>query len=133
MAYAVAELGGGTAEVTVVAEGVVRLSSRVGGAEPSVAEFGPAQARELAAALVRAADEAESPMLSEPVSVQARELRRGDVRDADQSMTVDGVKVDEAISTAHITWKSDAGRIWTQSYAVDAVIRLRRRGPVAAG
>lgn len=140
MTYAVADLGGGTTEVSVVADGVVRLSGYPGdlsgcpgNGEASVGEFTPAQARELAAALVRAADEAENSASSEPVSVKARDLRRGDVRDGDRSMTVDRVKVDEGISTAHVTWRSDAGRTWTQSYATDTEIRLRRRGPEAAG
>ncbi|WP_329396831.1 hypothetical protein [Streptomyces melanogenes] len=133
MTYAVADLGGGTTEVSVVADGVVQMTGYAGGGETSVAEFTPAQARELAAALVRAANEAENLTPSEPVSVKAQELRRGDVRDGDRSMTVDRVKVDEAISTAHVTWKSDAGRAWTQSYAMDTDIRLRRRGPEAAG
>lgn len=133
MTYAVADLGGGTTEVSVVADSVVQMTGYAGGGETSVAEFTPAQARELAAALVRAANEAENLTPSEPVSVKAQELRRGDVRDGDRSMTVDRVKVDEAISTAHVTWKSDAGRAWTQSYAMDTDIRLRRRGPEAAG
>lgn len=133
MTYAVADLGGGTTEVSVVADGVVQMTGYAGGGEASVGEFTPAQARELAAALVRAADEAENLAPSEPVSVKAQDLRRGDVRDGDRSMTVDRVKVDGAISTAHVTWKSDAGRAWTQSYAMDTDIRLRRRGPQAAG
>ncbi|MFI1102925.1 hypothetical protein [Streptomyces melanogenes] len=133
MTYAVADLGGGTTEVSVVADGVVQMTGYAGGGETSVAEFTPAQARELAAALVRAANEAENLAPGEPVSVKAQELRRGDVRDGDRSMTVDRVKVDETISTAHVTWKSDVGRTWTQSYAMDTDIRLRRRGPEAAG
>ncbi|MEU5435386.1 hypothetical protein AB0G73_18685 [Streptomyces sp. NPDC020719] len=132
MAYAVAEQGGGTTAVSVVADGVVRVS-RGAGDESAVADFSPARARELAAALVRAADEAESVVATDPVSVRAQDLRRGDVRDGERSMTVDRVKVDEAISTAHVTWKSDGGRTWTQSYAVDTDIRLKRRGPQSAG
>ncbi|MGW3659367.1 hypothetical protein ACWD6R_28515 [Streptomyces sp. NPDC005151] len=86
----------------------------------------PARARELAAALARAADEVESAQSAEPVTVKAGELRRGDVRDGDRAMTVEAVRVDGA--TAHITWKSGAGRSWTQGYDADAEITLRRRG-----
>ncbi|MGW2182154.1 hypothetical protein ACWCXX_29460 [Streptomyces sp. NPDC001732] len=85
----------------------------------------PDRARELAAALALAADEAESALSAEPVTVKARELRRGDVRDGDRTMTVEEVRVDGA--TAHVTWKSGAGRIWTQGYDADAGIALRRR------
>ncbi|MFB6778799.1 hypothetical protein ACFCX0_15570 [Streptomyces sp. NPDC056352] len=85
----------------------------------------PARARELAAALARAADETESAQSAEPVTVKAGELCRGDVRDGDRVMTVEAVRVDG--TTAHITWKSGAGRSWTQGYDVDAEITLRRR------
>ncbi|MEV7235052.1 hypothetical protein AB0N06_14045 [Streptomyces sp. NPDC051020] len=86
----------------------------------------PARARELAVALVRSADEVESAQSAEPVTVKAGRLRRGDVRDGDRAMTVEEVRVDGA--TAHITWKSGAGRSWTQGYDADAEIALRRRG-----
>ncbi|MFB7533304.1 hypothetical protein ACFC0C_34850 [Streptomyces sp. NPDC056178] len=86
----------------------------------------PDRARELAAALALAADGAESAESAEPVTVRARELRRGDVRDGDRVMTVESVRVDGA--TAHVTWKSGAGRSWTQGYDAEAVITLRRRG-----
>lgn len=86
----------------------------------------PARARELATALGLAADEAESARSADPVTVSARELRRGDVRDGDRLMTVDSVRIDGA--TAHITWKSGAGRNWNQLYDADARITLRRRG-----
>ncbi|MFI9627946.1 hypothetical protein [Streptomyces sp. NPDC052042] len=86
----------------------------------------PARARELAAALVLAADRAEAPPESGPVTVSARELRRGDVRDGDRAMTVEGVRA--AGDTVHVTWKSDAGRGWTQGYDADTAIALRRRG-----
>ncbi|ARF71145.1 hypothetical protein ACPEIF_28395 [Streptomyces sp. NPDC012600] len=85
----------------------------------------PAAARELAAALVRAAEESENASADGPVTVGAGELRRGDVRDGDRTMTVDGVRTDGA--TAHITWKSGEGRTWTQSYDVNTAITLRRR------
>ncbi|WP_392668218.1 hypothetical protein [Streptomyces sp. LN785] len=85
----------------------------------------PARARELAGALARAADEAESARSAEPVTVRAQELRRGDVRDGAGAMTVESVRVDG--TTAHITWKSGAGRTWTQGYDADAEITLRRR------
>ncbi|MEU1351373.1 hypothetical protein ACFYPA_35350 [Streptomyces sp. NPDC005775] len=86
----------------------------------------PARARELATALGLAADEAESARPVDPVTVRADELRRGDVRDGDRTMTVDSVRIDGA--TAHIAWKSSAGRSWNQLYDADARITLRRRG-----
>ncbi|MFB6988003.1 hypothetical protein [Streptomyces sp. NPDC056304] len=86
----------------------------------------PDRARELAAALALAADGAEGAESAEPVTVRARELRRGDVRDGDRVMTVESVRVDGV--TAHVTWKSGAGRSWTQGYDAEAVITLRRRG-----
>ncbi|MFE6668132.1 hypothetical protein ACFVFH_31820 [Streptomyces sp. NPDC057697] len=85
----------------------------------------PARARELAAALTLAADEADSAGPVRPVTVKVRELRRGDVREGDRAMTVDGIRVDGA--TAHVTWRSSAGRGWTQAYDADADITLRRR------
>ncbi|ALC32259.1 hypothetical protein ABE83_32385 [Streptomyces sp. CFMR 7] len=87
----------------------------------------PAAAREVAAALVRAAEEAENASAEGPVTVRADELRRGDVRDGERPMTVDGARTDG--STAHITWKSVEGRTWTQSYDVNTAITLRRRLP----
>lgn len=86
----------------------------------------PAAARELAAALTLAADEAESASSAEPVTVRAQELRRGDVREAHRLMTVESVRTDG--STTQVTWKSGSGRGWTQSYEADAAITLRRRG-----
>ncbi|MFF1647561.1 hypothetical protein [Streptomyces sp. NPDC058240] len=85
----------------------------------------PARARELAAALALAADEADGARSAQPVTVKAGELRRGDVRDGDRAMTVDDIRVDGA--TVHVTWKSGAGRSWTQGYDADADIALRRR------
>ncbi|MEV0580327.1 hypothetical protein [Streptomyces sp. NPDC050392] len=85
----------------------------------------PARARELAVALGLAADEAESTASADPVTVRADELRRGDVRDGDRIMTVDAVRTDG--DTAHVTWKSGAGRSWSQAYDADARITLRRR------
>jgi hypothetical protein len=113
-----------------VADGSVRVSVGAG-RESSAMEFSPAQARQLAAALVRAADEAESARKPEPVTVKARALRRGDVRDGDRALTVERVRADG--STVHITWTSGGGRNWTQSYPMDTDIRLRGRGPEAAG
>ncbi|MCX5345264.1 hypothetical protein [Streptomyces atratus] len=113
-----------TLEVTPVGAGV-----QVRGVAPSgelAVICTPARARELAAALALAADEAESAQSADPVTVKARELRRGDVRDGDRAMTVEGVRIDG--TTAHVTWKSGAGRSWTQGYGVDADITLRRRG-----
>ncbi len=86
----------------------------------------PERARELAAALGLAADEADSVRTADPVTVRADELRRGDVRDGDRAMTVDGVRADGP--TVHVTWKSGAGRSWNQLYDADARITLRRRG-----
>ena len=86
----------------------------------------PARARELAAALALAADEAEATPASGPVEVRACELRVGDVRDGDRIMTVTGVR--NTGGAAHVTWKSGAGRSWTQEYDAEAVITLRRRG-----
>ncbi|HEY9437604.1 MAG TPA: hypothetical protein VIS29_02940, partial [Streptomyces sp.] len=86
----------------------------------------PAAARELAAALTLAADEAESADAAEPVTVPARELRRGDVREAHRLMTVESARTEG--STTQVAWKSGSGRGWTQSYDADAAITLRRRG-----
>ncbi|MFC8225958.1 hypothetical protein [Streptomyces sp. NPDC057287] len=85
----------------------------------------PAAARELAAALVAAAAEAESARSGEPVTVKARELLRGDVRDGDRLMTVQAVRTDGA--NVQVTWTSGGGRSWSQMYGADADIRLRRR------
>ncbi|MFE8915468.1 hypothetical protein [Streptomyces globisporus] len=87
----------------------------------------PEAARALAAELLRAAEEAENAPAERPVTVEAGELRRGDVRDGDRAMTVESARTDG--STVHVTWKSGAGRSWTQAYAVDAAITLKRRLP----
>ncbi|MFE7466550.1 hypothetical protein ACFU6R_20940 [Streptomyces sp. NPDC057499] len=117
--------GRGTA-VDVGAVGA-RVGIRVVGPAGDMSLFcGPEQARELAAALLGAADEAEHADAGRPVTVKARELRRGDVRDGEGAMTVDGVRVDGA--AAQVTWRSGAGRSWTQGYDADAAITLRRRG-----
>ncbi|MFE2505330.1 hypothetical protein [Streptomyces rubiginosohelvolus] len=87
----------------------------------------PEAARELAAELLRAAEEAENARTGRPVTVEAGELRRGDVRDGDRAMTVESVRTDG--STVHVTWKSGAGRSWTQAYAADTAITLKRRLP----
>ncbi|MEW1686842.1 hypothetical protein ACIQOF_22490 [Streptomyces sp. NPDC091265] len=111
-------------EVTPVAAGVeVRVGTTSG--ELSLI-CTPDRARELAAALGLAADEVESVRSADPVTVRADELRRGDVRDGERAMTVDGIRIDGA--TAHVTWKSGAGRSWNQQYDADARITLRRRG-----
>lgn len=44
-------------------------------------------------------------------------------------MTVESARTDG--STVHVTWKSGAGRSWTQAYAADAPITLKRRLPGA--
>ncbi|WP_256096801.1 hypothetical protein [Streptomyces agglomeratus] len=85
----------------------------------------PAQARELAAALVRAADAVEVQVKDTYPTVRAAELRRGDVRTGERTITVERVRADGA--TVHVTWTSDAGRQWNQTYAADAEIALRRR------
>ncbi|WP_250293749.1 hypothetical protein [Streptomyces atroolivaceus] len=85
----------------------------------------PAAARELAAALVAAAGEAENARSAEPVTVKACELLRGDVRDGDRLMTVEAVRTDGA--GVRVTWTSGGGRSWSQMYEADADIRLRRR------
>ncbi|MCA1275375.1 hypothetical protein LCE32_36020, partial [Streptomyces sp. 7G] len=87
----------------------------------------PGAARELAAELLRAAEEAENAPTGRPVTVEAGELRRGDVRDGDRAMTVESARTDG--STVHVTWKSGAGRSWTQAYAADTAITLKRRLP----
>lgn len=87
----------------------------------------PAAARELAALLLRAAEETENAPGELPVTVTAGELRRGDVRDGDRAMTVESARTDG--STVHVTWKSGAGRSWTQAYAADTAITLKRRLP----
>ncbi|WP_228992063.1 hypothetical protein [Streptomyces sp. DH8] len=87
----------------------------------------PRAARELAAALLRAAEETENAPGEHPVTVEAAGLRRGDVRDGDRAMTVESVRVDG--STVHVAWRSGAGRSWTQAYAADAAVTLKRRGP----
>ncbi|MFD7721219.1 hypothetical protein [Streptomyces sp. NPDC059814] len=113
----------GHLEVTPVGAGVeIRLGTPAG--ELSLI-CTPDRARELAAALGLAADEVESVRSADPVTVRADELRRGDVRDGDRAMTVDGVRTDGA--TVHVTWKSGAGRSWNQLYDADARITLRRR------
>ncbi|MEV8568870.1 hypothetical protein AB0436_25370 [Streptomyces sp. NPDC051322] len=122
------ELGDGAA-VTVGTDGAgVVLTARPtpsGVGEP-VLRCTPGQARELATALLRAAADAERAEPAEPVTVEARELRRGDVRAGDRSMTVDRVR--HAGDTTQVTWASGSGRSWTQEYAADTAIGLRRRG-----
>jgi hypothetical protein len=86
----------------------------------------PGQARELAAALVRAATEAEHSEPAKPATVAVCELRRGDVRAGKRSITVDQVR--NAGNTTQVTWTSGIGRSWTQEYAADTAIGLRRRG-----
>ncbi|WP_299537218.1 hypothetical protein [uncultured Streptomyces sp.] len=85
----------------------------------------PEAARRLAAALLAAAGEAELARTADPVSVPARDLRRGDVRDGPRPMTVDGVRVEGG--SVQVTWKSPAGRSWTQMYDGSVPIALRRR------
>ncbi|WUJ32639.1 hypothetical protein OG917_05805 [Streptomyces sp. NBC_00388] len=104
----------------------VRLTAASPGGPETALLCSPAQARELAAALVRGAAEAERAQPAESVTVEARELRRGDVRDSERSMTVDRVRA--LGGTVQVTWRSDAGRSWTQDYAAGTEIGLRRRG-----
>ncbi|MEU0137282.1 hypothetical protein ABZ172_25115 [Streptomyces sp. NPDC006296] len=108
------------------AEGPLRVGILIEGPAAHAAwSCTPAAARELAAALVTAADEAEHARDAEPVSVRAADLLRGDVRDADRLMTVEAVRADGA--NVQVTWTSGAGRSWSQTYDADAAVRLRRR------
>ncbi|MFF2009608.1 hypothetical protein ACFVWY_11105 [Streptomyces sp. NPDC058195] len=118
------EGGGAALEADPVGARVrIRVTGPSGGVSLLCA---PGRAREWAAALLRAADEADRADAGRPVTVEARELRRGDVRDGERAMTVDGVRADGA--TVHVTWRSGAGRSWTQGYDAEAAITLRRRG-----
>ncbi|MFJ6017202.1 hypothetical protein [Streptomyces sp. NPDC092952] len=104
-----------------------RVGIRAAGPSGGVSLFcTPERARELAAELLHAADEADRADTVRLVTVQAHELRRGDVRDGERTMTVEAVRVDGA--TAQVTWRSGAGRSWTQGYDAAAAITLRRRG-----
>ncbi|MFD5876237.1 hypothetical protein [Streptomyces sp. NPDC060322] len=108
------------------AEGPLQVGILIAGRPESASwSCSPAAARELAAALVAAAAEAENARWAEPVTVKARELLRGDVRDGDRPMTVEAVRVDGA--SVQVTWTSGGGRSWSQMYEADADIRLRRR------
>ncbi|MEU5714596.1 hypothetical protein AB0G71_02190 [Streptomyces sp. NPDC020403] len=124
---------GGTLEVVPApAEGAPGVGIRAEGPSVRAAwSCSPAAARELAAALLRAAAEAESAGTAEPVMVQARDLERGDVRDADRFMRVEAVRTDGA--NVQVTWSSGGGRSWSQLYAGDTGIRLRRRGRPGGG
>ncbi|MFE9458898.1 hypothetical protein [Streptomyces californicus] len=102
----------------------IRFSSPAGA---SVWSCAPEAARELAGLLLRAAEEAENAPGDHPVTVSAADLRRGDVRDGARAMTVESARTDGA--TVHVTWRSGAGRGWTQAYAADAAITLKRRLP----
>ncbi|MGX1882961.1 hypothetical protein [Streptomyces sp. NPDC055287] len=103
--------------------GQIHIGARGGEYVPLVAT--PAQARELAAALLRAADEAQAQLTDTYPTVKAGDLRRGDVRTGDRTITVERVRSDG--DTVHVTWASDIGRQWTQSYPADVEIALRRR------
>ncbi|MGW2839343.1 hypothetical protein ACWCWD_16265 [Streptomyces sp. NPDC001493] len=86
----------------------------------------PVAARELAAALLAAADLVERSSPAGPVTVRADELLRGDVRDGPRVMTVESARVDGA--SVHVTWMSGSGgRSWTQVYDAETPITLRRR------
>ncbi|WP_406141364.1 hypothetical protein [Streptomyces sp. NBC_01089] len=120
------QFDGGVGATLATGRGDVRLTARSAPADPGTTLVcSPVRARELAAALLRAADEAERAQPVERVSVAARELRRGDVRDSDRSMTVERVRVQG--DTVQVTWRSDTGRSWTQEYAAGTDIGLRRR------
>ncbi|WP_255306260.1 hypothetical protein [Streptomyces sp. Wb2n-11] len=103
--------------------GQIHIGARGSAYVPLVAT--PAQARELATALLRAADAAEAQAEDTHPTVKAGELRRGDVRSGERTITVDRVRTDGG--TVHVTWTSDAGRRWTQGYPADADVSLRRR------
>lgn len=85
----------------------------------------PVAARELAAALLAAADLVERASPAGPVTVRADELLRGDVRDGPRVMTVESARVEGA--TVQVSWTSGAGRSWTQVYDAATPITLRRR------
>lgn len=85
----------------------------------------PVAARELAAALLAAADLVERASPAGPVTVTADELLRGDVRDGPRVMTVESARADGA--SVHVTWTSGGGRSWTQVYDATTPITLRRR------
>ncbi|MCX5401611.1 hypothetical protein [Streptomyces sp. NBC_00102] len=85
----------------------------------------PVAARELAAALLAAADLAERASPAGPVTVRADELVRGDVRDGPRVMTVESARAEGA--TVQVSWTSGAGRSWTQVYDAATPITLRRR------
>ncbi|MEU3285640.1 hypothetical protein [Streptomyces longwoodensis] len=88
----------------------------------------PAQARELAAALLRAADEAESE--DTYPTVRADELRVDDVlNDAKHVVRVAALR--RSGNVVYVQWASEVGGHWEQGYGNDAKIGLRRRGPVA--
>ncbi|MEU1126603.1 hypothetical protein ABZ371_24300 [Streptomyces sp. NPDC005899] len=122
-----AEGRGGTLEVVpATVGGVPGVGVRARG--PAVGaswSCSPAAARELAAALVRAAGEAESARTQEPVTVKARDLERGDVRSGDRFMTVEAVRADGA--GVLVTWTSGGGRSWSQMYEAGTEITVRRR------
>ncbi|MEU4261954.1 hypothetical protein [Streptomyces sp. NPDC025273] len=108
------------------AEGAVEVAILIEGPEGRVSwACSPAAARALAAELVGAAAEAENARSGEPVTVKARDLLRGDVRDGDRLMTVEAVRPDGA--HVQVTWTSGGGRSWSQVYAAETDIRLRRR------
>ncbi|MFJ8766496.1 hypothetical protein [Streptomyces clavifer] len=108
------------------AEGPVRVAILLKGPSAHASwSCSPAAARELAAALVGAAEEAENARSGEPVTVRAGELLRGDVRDGDRLMTVESVRPQG--ENVHVTWTSGGGRSWSQVYEAGADIRLRRR------
>ncbi|MEU1485129.1 hypothetical protein [Streptomyces sp. NPDC005752] len=108
------------------ADGPDRVAIRIEGTSVQASwSCTPAAARELASALVAAATEAENARTAEPVTVKAHELLRGDVRDGDRLMTVEAVRTDG--ENVQVTWTSGSGRSWSQMYAADADIPLRRR------
>ncbi|HWU06214.1 MAG TPA: hypothetical protein VN520_07445 [Streptomyces sp.] len=121
------EGGGATLEVAPgPAEGPLQVGILIEGPAAHASwSCSPAAARELAAALVAAAGEAENARSADPVTVRACELRRGDVRDGDRLMTVEAVRTVGA--DVQVTWTSGAGRSWSQMYGADAAVRLRRR------
>ncbi|MFG3014373.1 hypothetical protein ACGFZB_28925 [Streptomyces cinerochromogenes] len=89
--------------------------------------YTPDEARALAVALLRAADDAET---QGPHEVEARSLRKGDVlADAANTTYIEDVRMDGNV--VRVRWATTAGGQWSQGYAADKRMKLRRRGPVA--
>jgi hypothetical protein len=105
----------------------------------AVLSMPPAQARELAAALLRAADEADwSAGVNTYPDVPAGELRVGDVlrpsvdyRGDDNDETAVCAAVMKRIDAPYlrVTWRDPAGETWTSTMHERESVCLMRRGP----